>query len=91
MGVFSLESGAAVNAQIVPHKGKGADEHSMLRASLDTFKKGDLIIGDAMYASYLLLSHLQNEGVNGIFGQNGGRAKKADFRTGKKLESMIIL
>uniref|UniRef100_UPI0012FEF294 IS4 family transposase n=1 Tax=Psychromonas sp. Urea-02u-13 TaxID=2058326 RepID=UPI0012FEF294 len=85
LGVFCLESGAAVNAQIAPYKGKGADEHSMLRASLDTFKKGDLIIGDAIYSSYWLLSHLQSEGINGIFGQNGGRAKKADFRTGKKI------
>lgn len=85
LGIFCLESGAAVNAQIAPYKGKGADEHSMLRSSLDTFKKGDLIIGDAIYSSYWLLSHLQNEGVNGIFGQNGGRAKKADFRTGKKI------
>ncbi|MCP4324036.1 MAG: hypothetical protein GY787_19690 [Alteromonadales bacterium] len=56
----------------------------MLRASLDTFKKDDLIIGDAMYGSYWLLLHLQNKGVNGIFGQKGGWAKKADFRTCKK-------
>jgi hypothetical protein len=83
LGVFCLESGAAVNAQIAPYKGKGADEHTMLRASLDTFKKGDLVIGDAIYSSYWLLSHLQNKGVDGLFGQNGGRAKKADFKTGK--------
>ena len=85
LGIFCLESGAAVNAQIAPYKGKGADEHTMLRASLDTFKKGDLVIGDAIYSSYWLLSHLQHKGVDGIFGQNGGRAKKADFRTGKKI------
>jgi hypothetical protein len=85
LGVFCLESGAAINAQIAPYKGKGANEHSMLRASLDTFDKGDLIIGDAIYSSYWLLSHLQSEGVDGIFGQNGGRVKKADFRTGKKI------
>ncbi|MCG6202729.1 IS4 family transposase [Psychromonas antarctica] len=85
LGVFCLESGAAVNAQIAPYKGKGADEHTMLRSSLDTFKKGDLVIGDAIYSSYWLFSHLQKEGVEGIFGQNGGRAKKADFRTGKQI------
>jgi len=85
LGVFCLESGAAINAQIAPYKGKGADEHTMLRASLDTFKKGDLIIGDAIYSSYWLRSHLQSEGIDDILGQNGNRAKKADFRTGKKI------
>jgi len=85
LGVFCLESGAAINAKIAPYKGKGANEHSMLRDALDTFKSGDLIIGDALYSSYWLLSHLQKEGVSGIFQQNGGRAKKADFRTGKKV------
>jgi hypothetical protein len=57
----------------------------MLRATLNTFRSGDLIIGDALYSSYWLLSHLQKEGISGIFQQNGGRAKSADFRIGKKV------
>jgi hypothetical protein len=44
---------------------------------LDTFKNGDLIIGYAIYSRYWLLSHLQKEGVSGVFQQNGGRAKKS--------------
>lgn len=57
----------------------------MPRATLATFKNGDLIIGDAIYSRYWLLFHLQKEGVSGIFRQNGGRAKNADFRIGKKI------
>jgi hypothetical protein len=52
LGVFCLESGAAIDAQIAPYKGKGANENSMLKATLDTFKNEDLIIGDAIYSSY---------------------------------------
>lgn len=85
LGIFCLESGAIINAQIAAYKGKGADEHSMLRTILDTFQKGDLIIGDALYSSYWLMAHLQINGVNGIFQQNGGRVKKTDFRTGKRI------
>jgi len=44
LGVFCLESGTIINAEITPYKGKGASKHSMLRAILNTFKKGDLII-----------------------------------------------
>ena len=85
LGVICLESGAIVNAKIAPYKGKGADEHSMLRAVLNTFEKGDLIIGDALYSSYWLLAYLKQNNIHGVFQQNGGRAKKTDFRTGKKL------
>lgn len=85
LGIFCLESGAIINAEIAPYKGKGASEHSMLRAILNTFKKGDLIIGDALYSSYWLLAYLQRNGINGVFQQNGARAKKNDFRTGKTM------
>lgn len=85
LGVFCLESGAVINAEIAGYKGKGANEHSMLRAALDTFKNGDLVIGDALFGSYWLLSHLQGNGMDGIFQQSGGRSKKTDFRTGKKI------
>ena len=85
LGVVCLESGAIVNAKIAPYKGKGADEHTMLRAVLNTFEKGDLVIGDALYSSYWLLAYLKQNSIHGVFQQNGGRAKKTDFRTGKKL------
>ncbi len=85
LGVLCLESGAIVNAKIAPYKGKGADEHSMLRAVLNTFEKGDLVIGDALYSSYWLLAYLKQNSIHGVFQQNGGRAKKTDFRIGKKL------
>ena len=85
LGVVCLESGAIINAKIAPYKGKGADEHSMLRAVLNTFEKGDLVIGDALYSSYWLLAYLKENGINGIFQQNGGRAQKTDFRVGQRL------
>ena len=85
LGVHCLESGAVINAKIAPYKGKGADEHSMLRAILNTFEKGDLVIGDALYSSYWLLAYLQQNGINGVFQKNGGRAQKTDFRVGIKL------
>lgn len=85
LGIFCLESGAIIDAAIAPYKGKGADEHSMLRTVLNTFKSGDLVVGDALYGSFWLLAHLQQRGINGIFQQNGVRARKTDFRTGRKI------
>ena len=59
LGIFCLENGAIINAKVAPYKGKGANEYSMLRAILDTFKEGDLVIDDAFYSSYRLMAYLQ--------------------------------
>ena len=32
-------------------KGKGSDEHSLLRQVLDTFQKGSTVVGDAFFES----------------------------------------
>ena len=85
VAVFCLESGVAINAELAPYKGKDASEHHMLRKLLGTFKKGDLIIGDALYSSFWLIEYFQRNGIDFIFQQNGARCKKTDFRTGKKL------
>lgn len=85
LGVFCLESGVAINAEIAPFKGKDASEHHMLRKLIDTFQAGDLIIGDALYSSFWLIEHFQRNDIDFVFQQNGQRSKKSDFRVGKKL------
>ena len=85
VGVFCLESGVAINAELAPYKGKEASEHHILRKLLGTFDKGDLIVGDALYSSFWLIEHFQRNGIDFVFQQNGARSKKTDFRLGEKL------
>lgn len=52
---------------------------------LDTLNRGDVLLGDAYYATYFLLCELQRRGIDGVFEQYGARRRSTDFRRGKRL------
>jgi DDE family transposase len=85
VGVICLASGALLNVAMGPCKGKGSDEQSLLRSMLDTLEAGDILLGDAFYATYFLLCALQERRVDGVFEQQGARRRSTDFRRGQKL------
>jgi Transposase DDE domain len=85
VGLICLGSGAVLNAAFGRYSGKGGDEQSLLRAMLDTLKPGDVLVGDAFYATYFLLCALCERGVDAVFEQHGSRQQVTDFRKGKRL------
>ncbi len=85
VGIHCLGSGALLNAAMGPCKGKGSDEQSLLRSILNTLESGEILLGDAFYATYFLLCALQAQGVDGVFEQQGARRRSTDFRRGQKL------
>lgn len=85
VGIMCLASGVVLNAAMGPCKGKGSDEQTLLRSILDTLEPGDILLGDAFYATYFLLCALQERGVDGVFEQQGARKRSTDFRRGQKL------
>ncbi len=78
-----MGTGVVLNAAIAACRGKGGDEHSLLRSILDTMQRGDLLLGDAFYASYFLLCALGERGVDAVFEQHGARQRTTDFRRGR--------
>jgi Transposase DDE domain len=87
VGVTCLSSGAVLDAAMGDYKGKGSGEQALLRTLLDIFESGDVMLGDAFYATYFLLAELQLRGVDALFEQHGARKRSTDFRLGKKLGS----
>ena len=85
VGLVCLGSGALLNAAIGPYRGKGADEQSLLRSILDSLERGDLLLGDAFYATYFLLCALRERGIDAVFEQHGSRQRTTDFRRGQRL------
>ena len=83
--LLCLGSGALLNAATGPCKGKGGDEQTLLRSMLDTLNDGDVLLGDAYYATYFLLCELVQRGVDGLFEQYGARKRSTDFRKGTRL------
>lgn len=94
VGIVCLSSGVVLDAAIGGFHGKGNDEQSLLRSMLDTLEAGDLLLGDAYYATYFLLWALQQRGVDGVFEQYGARRRSTDFRRGRRLgarDHLIVL
>lgn len=83
--LLCLGSGALLDAAMGPCEGKGSDEQSLLREMLDTLQSGDILLGDAFYATWFLLWELMRGGVDGLFEQHGARQRSTDFGTGEKI------
>ena len=94
VGIVCLGSGAVLNAATGRYQGKGGDEQSLLRSILDTLECGDVLLGDAFYATYFLLCTLRERGIDAVFEQHGARRRTTDFRCGERLGSrdhLIVL
>jgi hypothetical protein len=85
VGVICLSSGAVLNAALGKFSGKGSSEQDLLRRVLDTFKAGDLVMGDAFFGTYFLLASLGARNIDGVFEQLGARKRVTDFRKGQRL------
>ena len=85
VGIISLTSGSLINAAVSPYSGKETGEQSLLRGMLDTFKKGDIILADALYSTYALLTYVIEHGIDIVFVQNGARTRTTDFTQGEIL------
>ncbi len=94
VALMCLATGGLLNAAIGPCEGKGSDEQSLLRWLLDTLQRGEILIGDAYYATYFLLGALVQQGVDGLFEQYGARKRSTDFRLGQILgvrDHLVVL
>jgi hypothetical protein len=85
VGIVCLGSGALLNAAFSAYQGKGNDEQSLLRSMLDTLAGGDVLVGDAFYATYFLLCALCARNIDAVFEQHGARQLTTDFRRGQRL------
>jgi len=85
VGITCLASGALLNAAIGRFKGKGGDEQTLLRSIQDTFQPGEIVMGDAYYATYFFIAEMQSRGIDILMEQNGMRKRSTDFRRGRRL------
>ena len=77
--------GALLNAAIGRYQGKGGDEKTLLRSIQEAFEPGDIVLGDAYFATYFFIAAMQAKGVDILMEQNGSRRRSTDFRQGRRL------
>lgn len=85
VGVTSLSTGALLNAAIGRFNGKGSSEQTLLRQIVDTFNRGDIVMGDAFFPTWFFIADMQSKGIDILMEQLGARKKVTDFRKGKRL------
>ena len=83
VAVICLSTGAALDAALGPHSGKGSGELGLVRGLLGSFEPGDVMLADALYCNYFLIAALLERDVDVAFEQNGSRI--TDFRRGWSL------
>ena len=83
VAVICLATGGVIDAAIGPHSGKGNSELGLLRKLEPAFKRGDVMLADALYCSYFLIAAMSTAGVDVLFEQSGARS--TDFRRGQSL------
>jgi hypothetical protein len=83
VGIFSLGTGALLDFAVAPWSGKGTGEHTLLRQLMHVFDAGDIVLGDAYYASFFLIATLLKKRADVIFPIHASR--NHDFRKGTRL------
>ena len=85
VGITCLGSGALINAAIGKFNGKGSGETGLLRSLQDSVQRGDVLLGDAFYATYFFMAEMIAKGVDLVMEQHGSRRRRTDFRRGHRL------
>jgi hypothetical protein len=62
--VFSLSTGALLEAVIGRVLGKGSGEVSLLRTLRNTLKKGEVLLFDRLYTNFVDMSYYQKKGID---------------------------
>jgi Transposase DDE domain len=83
VAVICLASGAVLEAALGTYAGKGSGELAAFRMLQSSFRRGDVIVADALYCHYFLMASMIAAGVDVVMEQHGSR--RTDFRRGKFL------
>ena len=81
--LIGLSSGAMLAYQVAACKGKGTGEQSLLANMLDHINPGDVLLADALLATWWIIQGTLRQGADVVMPQNGGRI--TDFAHGQQL------
>ena len=83
LAILSLATAAVWDVAVGPSSGQETGETALLRARLDSFSPGDLLVADRDFCSFFLIAMRLGRGV-----QSGARRHQkqhVDFRRGRRL------
>ena len=81
--LIGLASGAVLSHQVAACEGKGTGEQSLLEGLLDHLHAGDVVLADALLATWWIVEGASRRGADVVMAQHGRRV--TDFRRGQRL------
>lgn len=81
--LIGLSTGAVLGYEVTACAGKGTGEQTMLRHLLNLLAPGELLLADALFATWWLVAACQTRGVDVVMAQQGRRI--TDFTQGQAL------
>ena len=81
--ILSLATACLLDLAVGPYSGKETGETALLRRLLGSFSKGDLLVADRYYCSFLMIALLARQGIDVCARLHQRRT--ADFRRGRRL------
>lgn len=81
--LIGLASGAIVDYQVVACEGKGTGEQTLLANMLDKIKDDDVVLADALLATWWIIIGIRRQGADMVMAQHGRRI--TDFTQGDRL------
>ena len=81
--LIGLSSGAILGYQVAACKGKGTGEQSLLGNLLDHLNAGDVLLADALLATWWIIEGASRRGADVVMAQHGTRI--IDFTRGQRL------
>jgi hypothetical protein len=83
VALISLATGVVRDLAMGAYKGKETGETALFRKLWDRLGRGDIVLGDRYFSSYLGIAPLVERGVDGLFRMH--QLRKFDFRRGRRL------
>jgi hypothetical protein len=82
VAMFCWASGVVLDVAIGAYR---RSELTLVRSLWDHLKRGDIVLADRFYCTYVVLSELLTRGCDAVFRLHGARSRTMDFRRGKRL------
>lgn len=81
--ILSLATACVMDLAVGPYSGKQTGETALLRELLDSLHRGDVVVADRFYCSFMILASLLTRGVDGCVRMH--QRRHVDFRRGRRL------
>lgn len=82
VALFSWASGGVLDVAIGAYR---SSEVMLVPALWEQLERGDIVLADRFYCTYVVLADLLTRGCDAVFRLHGARSRTLDFRTGKRL------